>query len=1674
MKIRSHFFLPGLWIFLVLVILSATAARSQTTVTINVNPGTSGNVPLGFTNYHVSEHIYLASEIGQNMTIGRVNFDMTTLGSPVAYNTFNNVAIYLQTTAATTLSNGTYTTAGFTLVYNGSMSWVTTGFAGVDLTTTFPYTQAAGNLRLLLIRTDNTPHSTPPTNTGAPVFGCSVGNSTSNALTTSRRYNGTAAPSPGVTTLTASTFRSSIQLVPFAPCSGTPSPGNTTSNVLGACPGGSIVLGIQNPQSSGTSYAWELDNGGGWTPFGSNASTQVVTQSVTTSYRATVTCTQPGGGSAISTPITVTMATPFPVQFTQTLFPSNCWTRSGTGTFASSLIRDASSGFGVGSGSAKWDFWNAAAGTVMTITSPTFTSIGSGQQVRFDVAGAKWTDAAIDQIALEYSTNGSGGPWTTIVTMTNALGGDLNTAGEQAGAFTPNSTQWATRTYPVPAGANAIRFNGTAGFGNNVFIDNIDIEAISSCVPPAQASIITSIATTTTANISWAAAAGASSYDVEVRQGGIPGSGGAVFNANTTNTSITATGLTFGQTYEVYVRSNCGATPSSWSSPAVLVMNYCLAGASNTNPANNPTISNIAVAGLELSSSSTAPYVDLTSQVGSMAAGTSSPITLTRSVNYTFDQFLAWVDWNNDFDFDDVGENVLVSEIGIADPYANSIACPAGTTPGNKRMRIRRHYVDPSIGFMPNNTPCGDATFGQVVDLTINVCSPMSGTASVVDDCINSTFEVSVNITNNPGGALSIDWIATPGGAGSMAAAVGNNTLPLQFPVGTNVSIVVNNGTACVLELGNHGSTCPLMIDCNASSALNMSHCYSNGDTRVFIFQASDPGGTLVFKFLQPSPISAGDGVTFFDGMPNVGQQITLPPSGSDLSSLGNILSTGNTLSFTIQSNSSGSCLDESLSDDWDFQVRCAGCSEPEADPIITTDCNTYSFDLSIDLWGLGFSDVTGNPATSAGIQYTVNGGSPVTIPNLTTGVYALGTFNYNDVVNVVVLHQDDGSCDLVMGNFMANVVCPPVNDQCANAVTLPINAPVDCPANAITGTTVMADQTGAVPGCATTDVIQDVWYQFNSGNYMMPLQLNVGGGSAGNIGVELFTACGAPVAGACLVNALGTINVTVTANTTYWLRMFTRANLGAPGTFTVCMSGTVPPPPPANDDCSNAIAIACGATVNGTTAGSTTVGQPSACGTYDGVQTIGGIWYTVIGDGGQITASLCGSAYDTQIGIFTGSCGAFTCVAGNDDSCGLQSSVSWNSTNGTTYYIYVTGFGTASGTFSLSMTCNGAPVPPPVNDVCANATVLSVNAAIDCPANAITATTTGATQDGVTVGCDDTGGPYNDVWFSFNSGNNIEIQYSIAWITMAGGTSIELYNACGGTAIDCDLFLASPFSGTWPVVPNIAYRMRVTTNATFDVAGTFTICLSAPAFVSVNSRVMLDGAYVAAGGLMRDDLRNAGILPSTHPYSGTPWNHAGTETVGTGVFSVTGNDAIADWILLELRDPNTPATIVAQRAALVQRDGDIVDMDGVSPVRFVGVASGSFMLAIRHRNHAGIMSAISYPLTQIPTSIDLTLVSTSTYGTNARKNNGGVMTMWAGNANGNTVINYSGSNNDRTAILNLLGASTFLTPLGGYNSGDVNMNGVVTYSGSNNDRTTLLNSLGASTFLTPIIQQLP
>ena len=80
------------------------------------------------------------------------------------------------------------------------------------------------------------------------------------------------------------------------------------------------------------------------------------------------------------------------------------------------------------------------------------------------------------------------------------------------------------------------------------------------------------------------------------------------------------------------------------------------------------------------------------------------------------------------------------------------------------------------------------------------------------------------------------------------------------------------------------------------------------------------------------------------------------------------------------------------------------------------------------------------------------------------------------------------------------------------------------------------------------------------------------------------------------------------------------------------------------------------------------------------------------------MTVQTCGSTYDTRLSLFSGGlagdCGALGCTIQNDDFCGLQSSVTWVSQVDVIYYILVHGWGSSSGTYTLSVQSAIPPEP--------------------------------------------------------------------------------------------------------------------------------------------------------------------------------------------------------------------------------------------------------------------------------------------------------------------------------------------------------------------------------------------
>lgn len=247
------------------------------------------------------------------------------------------------------------------------------------------------------------------------------------------------------------------------------------------------------------------------------------------------------------------------------------------------------------------------------------------------------------------------------------------------------------------------------------------------------------------------------------------------------------------------------------------------------------------------------------------------------------------------------------------------------------------------------------------------------------------------------------------------------------------------------------------------------------------------------------------------------------------------------------------------------------------------------------------------------------------------------------------------------------------------------------------------------------------------------------------------------------------------------------------------------------------------------------------------------------------------------------------------------------------------------------------------------------------------------------------------------------------------------------------------------------------------------------PSTVQLQARVILDGPYDADDGLMGDDLRAAGLLTTRDPYAltGYPYPGGNYGDILATIPSATNEDAVVDRVIIELRSPTNPATVVATRHVWLQRDGDLVEMDGTSPVRFT-LDAGDYHVAIQHRNHLGFMTANPISFGTNNATIDLSLPGTATFGTDARKVEEGVARAWCGDVTFNGQVKYVGVGNDRDPILVRIGGMNVLEVVHGYHPEDVNLDGQVKYSGTANDRDLILQAVGGSVPTNVRTKQLP
>jgi len=191
--------------------------------------------------------------------------------------------------------------------------------------------------------------------------------------------------------------------------------------------------------------------------------------------------------------------------------------------------------------------------------------------------------------------------------------------------------------------------------------------------------------------------------------------------------------------------------------------------------------------------------------------------------------------------------------------------------------------------------------------------------------------------------------------------------------------------------------------------------------------------------------------------------------------------------------------------------------------------------------------------------------------------------------------------------------------------------------------------------------------------------------------------------------------------------------------------------------------------------------------------------------------------------------------------------------------------------------------------------------------------------------------------------------------------------------------------------------------------------------------RVLLEGPYDTASQKMSTELLESGLLPLKQPFDVAPYNYYGVEAVDS---LIEFPENVVDWLLVELRTGNE---LIERRAALLNEDGYVLDIDGTEGIKFCNTQNNiSYNLLICHRNHLNIIGAFTvYVFNDI---YDFTISQDQVLGAEQLKEiNDSIYVMYAGDYDGNNVVN--------NLDYNIWSVNSAM--FGAYMNQDADMNGV-------------------------------
>lgn len=351
-----------------------------------------------------------------------------------------------------------------------------------------------------------------------------------------------------------------------------------------------------------------------------------------------------------------------------------------------------------------------------------------------------------------------------------------------------------------------------------------------------------------TATATWRSILAAQSYNIRIRPIGTM----TWATKNTTNVSFDLTGLEECIEYEVQIQTVCTNEQTGYSASKIFTTNgcgpcrdmtYCPAPTLN---ASEEWIESVNINTLNNNSGSDDGYGDFTGgEPASLAIDNSYSITLTPAWQSSiyFESFKVWIDFNQDGDFEDAGEEVFAVEDDTT-AVSGMVSIPAGATLGLTRMRVAMlSEATPA----PCISPSG--AYGEMEDYCVNITED-------TDSCDVPVNLETVSVTET---TAELQWNTVAGATEYILRYRLENTSSWTEESVSDNNITLNNlenctayevqvKSVCASTQGNYSESKTFMTECSTatndlSTELDYLNIYPNpfnGQLTVsFAFQSS-------------------------------------------------------------------------------------------------------------------------------------------------------------------------------------------------------------------------------------------------------------------------------------------------------------------------------------------------------------------------------------------------------------------------------------------------------------------------------------------------------------------------------------------------------------------------------------------------------------------------------------------------------------------------------------------------------------------------------------------------------------------------------------------------------------------------------------------------------------------